>query len=119
MTPLPSQNPWLITSCEYDSFVMGSAFGLSGAGRPENRVDARSKLPQKKCTGLDLPMNLQRKASNPGLMLIRMLQNPFADSGLYEWWITSLSNRMGSGISTGIAGHRAVFSIAFRAESAG
>src|SRR2546429_9914309 len=102
MTPLPSQNPWLITSCEYDSFVMGSAFGLSGARRPEKRVDARSKLPQKKCTGLDLPMNLHRKISNIGLMPIRMLQNAFADCGLYASWITSLSKRIGSGISTGI-----------------
>ena len=30
----------------------------SGALRPENRVTARSKLPQKKCTGLALPRNL-------------------------------------------------------------
>jgi hypothetical protein len=36
--------------------VIGSAPGLSGARRPEKRVEARSKLPQKKCTGLDLPM---------------------------------------------------------------
>ena len=28
-----------------------------GAGRPEKRVTARSKLPQKKCTGLHLPTN--------------------------------------------------------------
>jgi hypothetical protein len=32
--------------------------GRSGARRPENRVTARSKLPQKKRTGLDLPVNL-------------------------------------------------------------
>ena len=31
-----------------------------GAVRPENRVTARSKLPQKKCTGLTLPRNRDR-----------------------------------------------------------
>ena len=31
--------------------------GWSGALRPEKRVTAKSKLPQKKCTGLHLPMN--------------------------------------------------------------
>lgn len=31
-----------------------------GAGRPENRVTAISKAPQKKCIGLTLPMNLER-----------------------------------------------------------
>ena len=33
----------------------GTPPGCSGAGRPEKRVTARSKLPQKKCTGLHLP----------------------------------------------------------------
>src|SRR5215469_9654026 len=36
---------------------MASAPGRSGARRPENRVTARSKLPQKKCTALDFPIN--------------------------------------------------------------
>ena len=31
-----------------------------GAGLPENRVTARSKAPQKKCTGLALPRNPAR-----------------------------------------------------------
>src|ERR1700721_1704635 len=39
---------------------MVSAPGRSGARRPEKRVTARSKLPQKKCTGLALPMNPER-----------------------------------------------------------
>jgi hypothetical protein len=36
--------------------------GCGGAVRPENRVTARSKLPQKKCTGLTLPMNRARNS---------------------------------------------------------
>src|SRR5205814_363862 len=36
--------------------------GPSGAGRPENRVQARSMPPQKKCTGLTLPTNRDRNA---------------------------------------------------------
>ena len=31
------------------------SMGRSGALRPEDRVTARSKLPQKRCTGLTLP----------------------------------------------------------------
>jgi hypothetical protein len=55
----PGQKPPLLTSCEYASRVTESATlgapGCGGAGRPENRVTARSKLPQKKCTGLTFP----------------------------------------------------------------
>ena len=40
--------------------TQAATFGVTlvggGAVRPENRVTARSKLPQKKCTGLALPM---------------------------------------------------------------
>ena len=50
----------LLTSCEYDSRVIESAPSFGGAGRPEKRVTARSKLPQKKCTGLHFPMNPAR-----------------------------------------------------------
>ena len=39
----------------------GTPPGCSGARRPEKRVTARSKLPQKKCTGLALPRNPVRK----------------------------------------------------------
>src|SRR5918912_896699 len=41
---------------------MFGAPGCRGAGRPEKRVTARSKLPQKKCTGLTLPMKRARNA---------------------------------------------------------
>ena len=41
--------------------------GCGGALRPEKRVTARSKLPQKKCTGLALPMKPVRNCANtPG-----------------------------------------------------
>ena len=79
--PLPGQNPWLITSCEYDSRVTASAPGRSGARRPEKRVTARSKLPQNKCTGLHLPMNSQRKRSSTGFMASIMRQNVWATRG--------------------------------------
>ena len=48
-----------------------------GAVRPEKRVTARSKLPQKKCTGLTLPMKrarnsfITRAACNDGLVKAR------------------------------------------------
>lgn len=38
--------------------------GCSGALRPENRVTARSKLPQKRCEGLHLPTNFERNFLN-------------------------------------------------------
>src|ERR687892_283479 len=38
--------------------------GCGGASRPEKRVTARSKLPQKKCTGLDLPRKPVRNSLN-------------------------------------------------------
>ena len=40
-----------------------------GARRPLKRVTARSKLPQKKCTGLHLPRKPARKRSNTGSTL--------------------------------------------------
>ena len=45
-----------MTSCEYAS-RMKAGPRAAGAGRPEKRVAARSKPPQKKCTGLALPTN--------------------------------------------------------------
>src|SRR5438045_5779088 len=64
---LPGQKPRLLTSCEYASRVIASGKcgippGCGGAGRPEKRVTARSKLPQKKCTGLHLPQNRERRS---------------------------------------------------------
>ena len=38
--------------------------GWAGAGRPENRVTARSNEPQKKCTGLALPTKRPRNSLN-------------------------------------------------------
>ena len=45
-----------------------------GARRPEKRVTARSKLPQKKCTGLHLPMNDVRNRSSTRADCSRMRQ---------------------------------------------
>ena len=36
--------------------------GCLGAGRPEKRVTARSGAPQKKCTGLHLPVKRPRNS---------------------------------------------------------
>jgi hypothetical protein len=45
-----------------------------GALRPEKRVTARSKLPQKKCTGLHLPMNPVRNLKSTRSAWRRMRQ---------------------------------------------
>ena len=55
MGPLPGQNPQLLSLCEAAPRVTASASGSAGAQRPEKRVTARSKAPQKKWTGLHLP----------------------------------------------------------------
>src|SRR5262245_34870102 len=73
-----------------------------GATRPENRVSARSKLPQKKCVGLAFPTNWQRDAVNTLSTWTRIRQKRFAYAGSYEWCSVSSSNRVGVGISTGI-----------------
>jgi hypothetical protein len=44
--------------------TFGATPGCVGAGRPEKRVTARSKLPQKKWTGLAFPTNWERNAQN-------------------------------------------------------
>ena len=59
----PNQKPKLITSCEYASRVTMFASGIDGAGWPENRVNARSKLCQKTWTGVDLPVKRPRNSS--------------------------------------------------------
>src|SRR2546422_2642735 len=58
--PPPGHHPTLMHWCEYASRVTASARlgippGWRGAGWPENRVWARSKLPHQKWTGLVLP----------------------------------------------------------------
>ncbi len=50
----PAQNPKLMTSCEYASAVTVSTPGSRSARLPENLLMARSKLCQKRCTGLAL-----------------------------------------------------------------
>ena len=52
-----------------------------GPRRPENRVAARSKLPQKKCTGLDLPRKRPRNSLNTVSTRIRICQNAVAAAG--------------------------------------
>ena len=47
----------------------------AGARRPENRVTARSKLPQKKCTGLRLAQKLPRNFLNTPALETRIRQN--------------------------------------------
>ena len=73
-----------------------------GAVRPEKRVTAKSKLPQKKCTGLHFPMNWHRTSFNTRSLWARMRQTRFAYFRSYEWWTLSSSKRIGEGISTGI-----------------
>src|SRR5487761_1716403 len=76
--------------------------GVRGARRPENRVTARSKLPQKKCTGLDLPMNRPRNSSKTESAETSARQKRFAYSGSYDACTRSSSKRIGLGISTGM-----------------
>ena len=55
--------------------------GPMRARRPENRVTARSKLPQKKWTGLALPSQLVWNCLNTSADFIRMRQKRCAASG--------------------------------------
>src|SRR5437764_10554500 len=98
----PGQNPTLLTSCEYASWVILSAPGRPGALRPENRVTAKSKLPQKKCTGLDFPIKRDLNWLKIASTDTRMRQNFSTDSGSYDACTRSWSNAMGLGISTGM-----------------
>src|SRR6266542_2942619 len=91
-----------MTSCEYASRLIVSAPGRCGAGRPEKRVTARSKLPQKKCTGLHFPTKPHRNLSDTGFIATRARQNALAQAGSYDRCTESASKRMGSGTSTGI-----------------
>ena len=52
-----------------------------GAVRPEKRVTARSKLPQKKCTGLTLPRNWPRNPVKIRSTWTRIRQNCVTYSG--------------------------------------
>ena len=63
----PRTNPYLL-SCGYCHLP-------NGAGRPEKRVTARSKLPQKRCTGLDLPRKPVRNRLKTRSVCRRIRQN--------------------------------------------
>ena len=52
-----------------------------GAGRPEKRVTARSKPPQKKWTGLALPTKPARRSVKTGAMRVRIVQQRCAAAG--------------------------------------
>src|SRR3989449_5086223 len=71
--PPPGHHPTLMHWCEYASRVTKSARlgippGWRGAGWPENRVWARSKLPHQKWTGLVLPTKRLRNTSRTRLI---------------------------------------------------
>src|ERR1700675_882192 len=102
MSPPPGQKPALITSCEYASRVIESAPSRGGARRPEKRVTARSKLPQKKCTGLLLPIKRERNSLKISSAHTSIRQKRFAYSPSYEACSVSRSNGIGLGTSHGI-----------------
>ena len=91
-----------MTSCEYASRVIRSAPSRSGARRPEKSVTARSKLPQKKWTGLALPMKRARNSPRTRLVARSTRQKRCAHSGSYDAWTSSFSNGIGFGTSTGV-----------------
>ncbi|OAK54629.1 hypothetical protein A3K89_04570 [Rhodococcoides kyotonense] len=73
-----------------------------GAGRPEKRVTARSKAPQKKCDGLDLPRNSPRNREKTRSALTSECQNVDIASASYEQWVVSSANGTAWGSSTGV-----------------
>src|SRR6188474_2788395 len=73
-----------------------------GACPPEKRVTARSKLPQKKCTGLHLPQKRDRNCLNTRSLCTSTRQNRLAYSRSYERCFSSWSNAIGFSISLGI-----------------
>ena len=77
--PPPGQKPALQTSWEYAGPLIAPF--RCGASRPENRVQAKSKLPQKKCTGLHLPMNRARNCSITLEVETRIRHHRWAYSG--------------------------------------
>jgi hypothetical protein len=60
------------------SAQLGAPPGCVGASRPENRVTARSKAPQKKWTGLTLPMKPARNSDITRSAWTRDSQNRWA-----------------------------------------
>ncbi len=71
-------------------------------GCPENRVTARSALPQKKWTRETLPLNAARCSSNTGSISASTRQKRCAASGSYATCVVSSGNGIGSGTSWGM-----------------
>src|SRR5689334_23721373 len=92
-------------SCEYASSIIAydtpGTGGCFGARRPEKRDTARSKPPQKKCTGLTLPMNRPRKSLSTLSEQTSVCQKRCAASASYDLCTRSASNRIGFGTSDG------------------
>src|SRR5437879_12572343 len=107
MAALPGQKPRLLSSFEYASRVIesgkcGTPPGCGGARRPEKRVTARSKLPQKKCTGLDFPTKCARNWFKTQADCATMRQQRVAYSGSYAACLSSWSKGVASSISLGL-----------------
>src|SRR5437899_11628202 len=98
----PGQKPALDTSCEYASRVIASAPSRAGALRPLKRVTARSKPPQKKCTGLDFPRNRERNSFKTAADDEATRHQRLAYSRSYDACCSSRSNRIGEATSHGI-----------------
>src|SRR4051812_8972528 len=81
---------------------MNAGPSRGGAVLPEKRVTARSKLPQKNCTGLHFPRKEHRDSENTRCTCRRICQKRRAYTASYDRCTVSLSNRIGEGISTGI-----------------
>ncbi|MEZ5289105.1 MAG: hypothetical protein R2712_30735 [Vicinamibacterales bacterium] len=81
---------------------MNAGPSRGGAGRPEKRVMARSKLPQKKWAGLHLPTNPRRALGEDVADLHEQPPEALREYGVVGAVHVSSSKRMGSGISTGI-----------------
>src|SRR3979490_2968584 len=84
-------------SCEYASVVtQPGQFGLPpgghGAGRPENRVHARSKPPHQKCEGLDFPMKRARNRLSTRSDCRSICQHRCTASGSYDACARSSTN---------------------------
>src|SRR5664280_1056709 len=73
-----------------------------GAGRPENRVTARSKAPQNRWTGLALPRKRPRNVENTRSTSTRVSQNRCACSASYAACRKSPVKGIAPSISTGM-----------------
>ena len=70
--------------------------------RPEKRVTARSKLPQKKWTGLSFPMNRERKTFNTRSACDKGLPETTRHGSVVSAWVRSSSKGTAFSISLGI-----------------